>query len=293
MAVITKVYGGRAIISFNEVKHYYTVSVPSLGISKLYQPGVTTVIGKGLDKSKVLVPWAVGEMANCIKRFLRGSGSTTFDIDSIEAIVDLSEDEWENTKQKAADIGSLVHRVLYEKLMGNEPKLPVVADPILAPNLTEEMVAMANNSIAAGLKFLDDRHIKVLQAEQPRWSPTYGFVGTGDLIAEIDGKLSVLDWKTGKRLYSTVFLQLAAYQQAYQEEFPGEQIEQRVAVNIGRDGELDSDTRDNSTFQKDLKQFLNMLDTWRWDRENQGKWSKSAPPLLTPDQLGQILATNI
>jgi hypothetical protein len=92
-------------------------------------------------------------------------------------------------------------------------------------------------------------------------------------------------------LYPTVFLQLAAYQQAYQEEFPDQEIEQRVAVNVGRDGELTVETRDNTTFDRDLKTFLALLDTWRWDLENQGAWSKPAPPMLTREQLGQVLNT--
>jgi hypothetical protein len=62
-------------------------------------------------------------------------------------------------------------------------------------------------------------------------------------------------------------------------------------VNVGRDGELTVETRDNTTFERDLKTFLALLDAWRWDRENQGAWSKPAPPMLTPDQLGQVLNT--
>jgi hypothetical protein len=287
MAVITKVYSGNAIISFNEAKHYYSVKAPGIP-GYLYQPSVTSIIGK-LDKSGALVPWAVSEMAKRIKVLLRDGES--WDRESLEALIDVAQDTWRQTKQEAADIGSLVHRVLEEKLAGREPVLPITADPMLAPNFTPEMVEKANNSISAGLKFLNEREIEVIQAEQPRWSPTYGYIGTGDLIALIDGKLSVLDWKTSKRLYPTVFLQLAAYQQAYQEEFPDQQIEQRVAVNVGRDGELTVETRDNNTFDRDLKTFFALLETWRWDRENQGQWSKPAPPMLTQDQLGQILNT--
>jgi hypothetical protein len=65
-----------------------------------------------------------------------------------------------------------------------------------------------------------------------------------------------------------------------------------VAVNIGRDGELTVEIRDNSTYDRDLKTFLALLDVWRWDRPNE--WpigTKTAPPLLTQDQLGQILNT--
>jgi hypothetical protein len=142
---------------------------------------VTTVIGK-LDKSGALVPWAVNEMAQRIKVLLRDG--QTWDRESLEALISVAKDTWRQSKQEAADIGSLAHRVLEEKLHGREPKLPITADPMLAPHLTEEMVEKANNSVKAGLKFLKEREVEVIQAEQPRWSPTYGYIGTGDLIED-------------------------------------------------------------------------------------------------------------
>jgi hypothetical protein len=212
------------------------------------------------------------------------------DRNMLEALIEIAQDSYREVKEEAGGIGSLVHRVLEEKLQGGEPKLPIVADPLLAPNLTPEMVESANLRATAALAFIAEHDIKVVQVEQPRWSPTYGYIGTGDLIAEIDGKLSALDWKNGKRLYPTVFLQLAAYQQAYEEEYPARLIEQRVAVNINREGELTHETRDNSTFEHDLKTFLALLDVWRWDRPNE--WpagTKEAPPLLTQEQLSTRL----
>jgi hypothetical protein len=89
-----------------------------------------------------------------------------------------------------------------------------------------------------------------------------------------------LDWKSGKRLYPTVWLQLAAYQVAYEEEFPDQQIVQRVGVNVGRDGVLETETRTNDTLKEDFKTFLALLQVWRWNMENQGKWSKPAPQIL-------------
>ena len=41
---------------------------------------------------------------------------------------------------------------------------------------------------------------------------TYRYAGTCDAVAKLkDGRLAVIDWKTGKRLYPEVALQLAAY----------------------------------------------------------------------------------
>jgi hypothetical protein len=286
MAILTKAYDGKAIITFNEAKHFYTVTCPAVFKDKLYQPSVTSVIGMK-DKSNALVPWAVDQFAERMTK-LAATGDT-WDRDSLIAIVDVAKDTWRKSKQEAADIGSVCHRVFEAKLQGEDPKLPLVIDPLVSPNFTAEMIEQANNAAAAGLRFIDEHEIKVVQAEAPRWSPTHGYIGTGDLIAWIDGKLSVLDWKTSKRLYATVRLQLSAYKQAYEEEYPGQVIEQRVAVNTGKDGNLTVETYDNNTHGLDLSVFLSLLDIWRWDRENQGQWSKKAPRRISPDELNGIL----
>ena len=284
MSDITKVYGGRATITFHKHKHYYTVTVPSLGVDRLYQPGVTSIVGK-LDKSKALVPWAVRSMTAKIDE-LMATAPDPVDHDTVKAIVRAAESNYENIKEKSANIGSLVHRFLEAEVIarggfGSAPIRPV-ADELLNPDLSVEDVGMANKAIDAGLRFLDAHHIKLIQAEAPRWSATYGYIGTGDLVAEVDGELSVLDWKTGKRLYDTVFLQLAAYQRAFEEEFPENTIAQRVGISITRDGKLSHEIRTNETLAADFRCFCGLLEAWRWDRENQGVYSKEAPAIVGP-----------
>ena len=283
MPVLTPAYGGLATISFNEAKHYYTVSVPCRSIRNLYQPSVTTVLGMK-DKSKVLLPWAVDKMA---ERTLKLVGDAQIDKNMLTSILDVAKDSYNSHKQNAAEIGSLVHRTLEKILlhrvgMSEAPTLPLQPDTLLAPNLTADMVEAANRSIDAGVGFFDEHQIEVLQAEAPRWSPTYGYIGTGDLIARVDGELSILDYKSGKHIYPEYFLQTAAYQAAYEEEHE-EKIQRRWIVNVSRDtGKLQVETRDNSTFDEDFGTFLALLRVFRWHCENQGPWSKPAPTIVGP-----------
>lgn len=283
MSNITSVYGGRATITFHEARHYYTVRIPGVE-DRLYQPSVTSVIGC-LDKSNALVPWAVKCMTARVKELV--GTAETVEREALLGILDAAQETWRQVKEQSADVGSLVHRVLEQELLhragqASKPALPVVADPLLAPGLTPLMIEQANDSISAGLRFFDEHHIEVIQAEAPRWSPTHGYIGTGDLIARVDGDLAVLDWKTGKRLYPTVFLQLAAYQKAYEEEFDNHTLTRRLAVNIGRDGTLSTEERNNDTLEADFSAFLGLLAAWRWNCENQGKYSKPAPRVLGP-----------
>lgn len=291
--MITTVYGGRATIAFEEGKHLYYVNVPDAGIKRLYQPSVTSIL-KMKDKSEALIGWAVNAMHDSTLAMLKDVPSPV-DKRIFEACLDAAKDNYRRIKKEAADIGSLVHRVLEQVLkyragLCDYPSLPLKSDLLLAPGLTPEMVEKANLCVKAGLEFFDTHELKVVQSEAPRWSPTYGYIGTGDLIARLNGALSVLDFKTGKRPYAEYFLQTAAYQHAYQEEFPGEQIQARWIVNVGRDGELTTESRTNASYEEDFRCFLALLRVYRWDQENRGLYSKVAPRILGP--LDKLIANS-
>lgn len=280
---ITSVYGDRASITFHPARHYYTVTVPGVCRS-LYQPSVTSIL-KMKDKSDVLVKWAVRSMTERIDE-LMPPGDVQISRDKVISIVDVAKESYHQVKSDAADVGSLVHRVLHQLLLSRSglaerPTLPVVPDTVLAPNLTPALVEMANKSINAGVRFFDDHDIEVIQAETPRWSPTYGYVGTGDLIAKVDGDMAVLDYKTGKAIYDEYFLQTAAYQKAYEEEFSGEKIDKRVIVNVGRDGRLSSAERYADTLTDDFTAFRALLYIWRWNQKN-GRFPKEPPRVIGP-----------
>lgn len=276
--MITSVYGGRATITFHEAKHYYTVTVPSLDVRKLYQPSVTAILG--MKAKPFLIKWAVDMMGQRTRELLSKIPDDSVSKDLVHGILDAAEDSYKKKKQDAAFVGSVVHRVLEQVLLGETPSLPLKYDPILAPQLTQDMIDQANNGIDAGLKFFREHDIRVIQAERPIWSARHGYVGTGDLKAYYDGQLAILDYKTGKYIYAEYFMQTAAYQSAHQEEFPDEEIVKRVIVNVGRDGRLAVEERDNSTLSSDFGAFLGLLAVWRWDCENQGKYSKPAPKVL-------------
>lgn len=278
------------IINFFEKKHYYTVEAPGIFEGALYQPGVTTIIGMK-DKSAALVPWATGEMAKKLKEMIAESEPEHFTVATLSALVDAAKSSYNSSRQKAADIGTLAHGVFEVALKGGKPKLPLTLDPE-KPHIDQDMVDQANNAVDAGLQFIREHEIEVVQAETPRWSPRYGYIGTGDLIARIDGELSVLDWKTSKRLYPTVRLQLSAYKQAYEEEYPNQEITQRVAVNTGKDGKLDPQFYGIDSHEDDLEMFLSLLKAWRWDRANQGdsRYNKEVPRYLTATEVSLISA---
>lgn len=285
---ITEVYGGRATITFHNsnARHYYTVNLHGTEHKKLFQPSVTTVLGMK-DKSNALIPWAVNAMKEKVIELI--GDHQTLTRRALEAVLDAAQESYRKKTQDACDVGTVVHRLLEKELLhrsglADKPVLEVRGNEALAPNITPEMLDQINNAIGAGLKFFDENHIELIQAEAPRWSPTYGYIGTGDLVAKFNGELSILDYKTSKAIYPEYFLQAAAYQKAYEEEFPEQRITQRVIVHVGRDGKLESQPRGNDTLEQDFEVFTSLLIVWRWNQENQGKYSKPAPPVVGPLQ---------
>jgi len=51
-------------------------------------------------------------------------------------------------------------------------------------------------------------------------SELYKFGGCPDAIGKIDGKLTLVDWKTSNSVYPDMLIQLAAYKQLWEENFP-------------------------------------------------------------------------
>ena len=50
--------------------------------------------------------------------------------------------------------------------------------------------------------------------EQIVWSPAWQYAGTLDVLGDVDGIVTVLDWKSGKAIYDEALLQVTAYAKA-------------------------------------------------------------------------------
>ncbi len=76
------------------------------------------------------------------------------------------------------------------------------------------MVQVMYNSF---LEWAKDRNFEPLANEVAVWSDKHGYKGTLDCIGNVDGVLTLLDWKTSNSLRLGYRLQLAAYWYAYKE----------------------------------------------------------------------------
>ena len=281
MTTTTSIYEGRVLVTFNEAKHTYTVRVPELTEKKLWFPSITGVLS--VMEKAALIPWAAGQVRQYAeKRFAEIARSQSFfQPQEVSNVLAEAEECWKELS-KATTIGSLAHRHLHEELKyrsglrENSPSLTLEANTILQPGISQEMIELANLSIKAGLEFLEENRVEPLMFERVLFSPTHGFIGTADLIARVNGTLSVLDWKTSKAIYPSMFLQLAAYQCCYMEEFPEQTIQNRIVVNIKKDGSgFEFEQKGLESYTEDLEAFLACNQLYRWNREND-KYKKGA-----------------
>lgn len=83
-------------------------------------------------------------------------------------------------------------------------------------------------------RFVVDYKVKVLWSERQLYSPLWKFAGTLDRVAEVNGKMCILDIKTSKSLYPSVAIQTAAYKKLWEDNFKDKemQIKKRYCVRL-------------------------------------------------------------
>lgn len=131
--------------------------------------------------------------------------------------------EWFERKDRRAREGTNVH----------EKVLEVLAQGKRIPNLAD--VADEERGYSQGvIAWWRTKMPKPIAVEQVVYSPAHGFAGRIDLIAEIDGLVSIVDLKTGF-IGEGAHAQLAGYQLAAEESGFGP-IEQTLLLKVTAEG---------------------------------------------------------
>jgi hypothetical protein len=103
-----------------------------------------------------------------------------------------------------AAVGTLAHDMILADLSGES----VAAAALQADPATRDLAENCYLSFCAWRKQHDIRPISL---EQSLVSEKYRYGGRADMVAEIDGSLELVDFKTGKGIYPEMFYQLAGY----------------------------------------------------------------------------------
>lgn len=149
-----------------------------------------------------------------------------FPADDWEAVVDhlkLNKLTTNHVKSDAADRGTAVHDAAEQFAMFGT--VPNPAD--FPPEWQGYVKALA--------LWIVDFQPKFLKTEVTVGSARHGYAGTFDMVARIGDRVGLGDYKTGKRLYESVFYQLEAYEIAAQE-CGHDPTDFRFAVSLKADG---------------------------------------------------------
>lgn len=106
--------------------------------------------------------------------------------------------------------------------------------------------------------------LKPLLIEQIVFSRTHRYAGTMDLLAEVNGAVTLVDFKTGKSVYAEAHLQNAAYRAALiemQQTTP----ERGVIVRLPKvETDPAFEAVDSPAVEALMPTFQAVLDVWRW-----------------------------
>src|SRR5216117_743446 len=225
----TTIYNGLHNVKFRSGNHrYYIDGKP--------KPGVTTIMGKVLAKPNLML-WPL----NMAMKHLESKVPTITAQDLADA-----REAHVKRRDKGADTGTIVHRLVEESLLKYGTGEAIVWEP-------DAEVTAAFDGF---LKWQSTVKPRAVAVEQVVYSDLHGFAGTFDSILEIDGKVYLADLKTTnasrsapKGVYAEYFIQLGAYYYAYEEQRQYElahggtnlvEIDDLLVISCKKDGRVNT-----------------------------------------------------
>ena len=151
-------------------------------------PGTTTVIGR-FKESGALIFWA----------YKRGK-------DGLELY---------ESRDKAAELGTIVHEMVEEYIRGGNPY------NVVPTAITLEDQAQIVSAFEAFEEWFESNKFQIVEQEIQLVSEIHKYGGTPDAIAiDAKGRLVLLDWKTSSGVYADFLYQLALYRVLWNENHP-------------------------------------------------------------------------
>lgn len=237
------------------------------------RPSVTTILGAVLAKPG-LVHWAANEerslLLTAATELYTELTSTPMDPMTAEQYIGALEmragQQRAHRKRlaEAANIGTQVHkRIEYE--LRTELGLPTRERPELS-------TPQARRSFERWTEWRKSVQLRPVEMERKVASDKHGYVGTLDLLAYLEDKLDIVDFKTGKKIYRESWLQNAAYRIALAEQ--GVLTDGGTIVRLPKtadDPEFDAQ-RIPESFERLSVCFLSLLPLYYFIEEENAEW---------------------
>lgn len=266
--VKTTLYNGKVEVKFlgptedKPNRHIYMVNGAR-------PPSVTGIIGI-VDKSRFLIPWAVDLTIAHIRVNVKQDWS--FGDPEYIALLEEAKLAHKVKKQEAATIGTEVHEWIEAYVKGEKVKMPERREAMIGVN--------------AFLDWEKANKVKFISSERLIYSKKYGYVGTMDIEAKVNGELCLIDIKTSNSIYNTYYMQTAAYVRADEEETRGKKYAGRWIIRLAKETEDDFHSRlalkdkkgeyqvfeakfldnEKGNMKRDFDAFINCMELQAWDK---------------------------
>lgn len=178
--------------------------------------------------------------------------------------------------RQASEIGSQAHAMIEWTLrnMMCEKQGP-------SPSIGEK----ATWAFTQWLKWKDSVRLKPILIEKTVHSHAFGYAGTMDLLAEVNGELAVVDWKTGKKIWRESWLQNIAYRNCVVEMGIGKPTK-GVIVRLPKVmTDPDFEAQEVAGNPGELfEAFLNVKRVWEWNNKAMRDMQEGTPARSVPQE---------
>lgn len=216
-----RLYKGKVILTFDSIKHIYRVDGE-------IKRGATNIINV-LSKPQ-LIRWAVRLTKEKVSSELKRLGNEEF-LKNLPEIITIASKEHEVVSKEARELGTRVHKKAERWLTKGTDQDALIIEMMQIANKKERLACTAM------FKFFKKYKFKPIALEGKCYSKEHGYAGTIDFYGDVDGKLTVLDYKTSTGIYSGYPLQSTAYAWAKHEE--GYKVDQTMIARFGKNGVLE------------------------------------------------------
>ncbi len=244
-------YNGKVNLVFDDKSHTYKVNNKVIyGVTS-----ITNVIGK-----PGLIYWAANMGAEAFLANIKAG--VALDEVQIKQLADIIKTAHSQKKESAADLGGMIHDWIEQFLRAGITKKPLPKKPI---NL--EM----KNAVDAFLNWTKKNKVKFTETERKVYSAKYKYAGTCDGIATVNGKPTIIDFKTGNKVYPEMFLQTVAYQAALEEEI-GKKFSHNLILRLSKEDKQKGisafEVLETEDHRENFKTFLAAKQIYTWQMSN-------------------------
>lgn len=237
-------------VDFHEENHTYTLNA-GVNVGKLV-PGVTTITGPVGFPSEVASAWAAKECIAFLDAKIGARKSVSTKV--LRKWLPEAKGAYKRKSTQAADFGTQAHDAL-EKWVN----LAIAGQQQLIelPEAEE-----AKQAVYAFFEWEQQHKPEWLASELVVGSLVHEFGGKLDALAVLDGKLTLVDFKTSNSYSKSFAVQTAGYALALKE--MGLEIEERLILRIDKTGKGFEEHKITSPLDLDTQTFIALRQIQRW-----------------------------